>query len=254
MHDLMNARRPLLLFIAALLSGLAFMARAEDSGEACHYRRPKLDAAAPADRPRFKRSGEVELADGIKVPAYSLSMVSGGMAEGGRSKYTPGKRGPKITIPSEMAGRLEAYATPMGTIVVPKGWTPRRAAEGADGSFLIYFAPDTSGQSYLSVENTAACVGCAYSAASRYFESARKLAKDDGFMYCSSAESVHSVTLNPFQRSYEIKPVDGNPVDGLAYFNPGDDLMFYEVEVSAPGSEHALASAVLNQFVIPKKK
>ncbi len=59
--------------------------------------------------------------------------------------------------------------------------------------------------------------------------------------------------LNAVQRAYAIE-TGGNPVDGLAYFSPDDDLMFYAVEISAPAAQHALAQAVLNQFVIPRAK
>jgi hypothetical protein len=225
-------------------------AQTEDLGQACTYHRPTFDPAS-ADTPKPMRAGAVTV-NGFNIPAYGISL-SNPLRASGFATYTPGKRGPKIRLTPEMAGRLEAYATPMGTILVPGGWTPRSGAEGADGSFVIYFTPDAGGESYMSVESTAACVGCAYSSASWYFKSARALARDNGFAYCRSAAGVHSVPLNPVQRAYRIKTAQGNPVDGLAYFNPDDDLMFYEVEISLPAAQHALATAVLNQFVIARK-
>lgn len=243
--------RAAILWAGLACAGLACAALADDFGEACVYHRPHLEEASGAP-PKFQRAGEVAVG-ALKIPAYSLSMEDGGLRSGGVSTYAPGKKGPRVKLKPELASQLEAYATPMGTILVPKGWRPRLAARGADGSFAIFFAPDAGGQSYMSVKNTAACVGCAYSSASWYFENARALARQDGFGYCRSAEGVHSVALNPFQRAYRIATGEGNPVDGLAYFDPGDDLMFYDVQFSAPAAQHALASAVLNQFVIPRR-
>ncbi len=243
-----------LLLSLAGLAGVPCAAQAgqtapgDDLGEACSYHRPKFDQAS-ADSPKYKRAGEVTVS-GLKIPAFGVSL-SNLLEASGFSAYAPGKQGPRITLTREMADQIEVYATPMGAILVPRGWTPRSGAEGADGSFYVIFAPDATGQTYFSVSNTSACIGCAYSSASWYFENARELAKSNGYPYCRSAEGVHSVPLNRVQRAYRIDTAGANPVDGLAYFNPDDDFMFYEAEISAPASQHALASAVLNQFVIP---
>ncbi len=104
---------------------------------------------------------------------------------------------------------------------------------------------------YLS--STGACAGCAESDASLYFDTVRESAKGDMFPYCRKPDFVRSVPLGPDQRAYSIKVTDGNPVDGWAYFNQDDNVEYYDVQISAPASQHALASAVLNQFVIPRK-
>lgn len=220
----------------------------DDLGQACAYHRPKL-GQTPAERPRFKRVTDV-VVNGVGMPAYSLSLSDGGGRAGSFATYRPHAKPVPIKLGPKATTRFDVYATPDGTVLVPRGWAPRVGALGADGSFFVTFAPDASGQTYLSISNTSACVGCAYSSASWYFKRARALAKDNGFAYCRSAKGVSSVRLNPVQRAYRIRIAGGNPVDGLAYFNPDDDLMFYEVEISAPASKHALATAVLNQFVL----
>jgi hypothetical protein len=250
----MSAKRwTVFLFMLTGLAGvpctaLAGDARpADDLGHLCTFHRPTLKQA-PAERPKFNRVADVAV-NGARAPAYSLSLTAGGLPEGGFATYRPDAKPLHVKFKTTAGMRFDLYAIPTGTIFVPSGWTPRSGAKGADGSFYIVFAPDVTGKAYLYISNTAACVGCAYSSASEYFESARALAKKDGFAYCRSAEGVHIVALNPVQRAFRID-TDGNPVDGLAYFNPDDDLMFYEVEVSLPVSQHALATVLLNQFVI----
>lgn len=223
--------------------------QAEDLGQACAYHRPRL-TQTPADRPQFKRVTDV-IINGVRMPAYSLSLTDGGRRAGAFATYQPDAKFISIRLKPKSAASFVVFAMPWGTILVPRGWKPRVGALGADGSYYIIFAPDASNRSYLSISNTSACVGCAYSSASWYFRRARALARKNGYAYCRSTKGIHSVRINRVQRAYRIKTAVGNPVDGLAYFNPDDDLMFYEVEISAPASKHALASAVLNQFVVP---
>ncbi len=250
----MKALPQLSILLFALLTGIPFAAHAaddEDMGSDCTYRRPDFK-----DRsiPKFQRAGEVMLAGGLKIPAYSLSMDSGILEEGELQTYTPGKPNPEaMKLKPEFANQLDAYATPMGMVLVPRGWMPVDASEGADGSFYIYFAPDTSGQTYLSISNTSACVGCAYMSASLYFDEARNLAKENTFPYCRASRAVHAVPLNPTQKAYRIVVTEGNPVDGLAYFDSNEDEPYYDVRISVPAAQHALASAILNQFVLSKK-
>ncbi len=248
----MKALPQLRIMLLVLLTGMPFAAHAaddEDLASDCSYHRPDFKDRSV---PKFQRAGEVALAGGLKIPAYSLSMPNL-LSEGGFQTYTLEKTYPNVKLKPESASQLDVYPTPVGTMLVPRGWTPIDASEGADGSFYIYFAPDTTGQSYLYIHNTAACLGCAYMEASLYFEEARKLAKENTFPYCRASRAVHAVPLNPTQKAYRIDVTDGNPVDGLAYFDSNEDEPYYDVRISVPAAQHALASLILNQFVLSKK-
>lgn len=224
---------------------------ADDLGMACIYHRPAL-AQASADRPKFTPADDLAL-DGMQLPAYSLSLSDGGGRPGSFASYRPDATPPHPGIKQKAAAQLAVYAIPGGSMLVPRGWQPRVGALGADGSFFVVFAPDDTGQTYMSISNTAACIGCAYSSASWYFKQAVPFAKAQGFAYCRSTRGVKSVRVSRVQRTFRINSTGGNPVDGVAYFNPDDDQMFYEVEISVPASQHALAMSVLKQFLIPEK-
>ncbi len=251
--QMMKALPQLPIMLLILLTGMPLAAHAaeddEDMGSDCTYHRPDFKERSI---PKFQHAGEVTLAGGLKIPAYSLSMTSGALNEGELQTYTPKEPYPNIKLKPELASQLDAYATPMGMVLIPRGWKPIDAAENFDGRLYIAFAPDTSGQSYLSIESAGACMGCAYGDASLYFANARKYARENAFSYCRASRAVHSVSLNPTQKAYRIDVTEGNPVNGLAHFN-ADDQYFYDVRISVPAAQHALASVILNQFVLSKK-
>jgi len=242
--------RKLHILCFIFLAGWAFSASADDVGETYSFHRPGIKVSSE-EMPKSVRSGEATLAGGLRVPMFSLSMVSG--AQEGFENFTPEARNPDIRIKPEFANQLAAYASPVGTILVPKDWSVRKAASGADGSVYMLFAPDTSGQSYLSISSSGACAGCAMSSGSLYFDEARKLAKDDEFPFYRKSDIVRTARLGRFQKSYSIKVTDGNPVDGIAYFNAADDLSFLDVQISAPATMHPLATVILNQFKLSGK-
>lgn len=248
----MQPLRHLRFLFLPLLAATSLVAHAEDAGETYTFHRPSF-TSAPGDLPKAQRSGDVALADGSKVAAYSLTMGSG-IAEQGFETFAPEGRKLDADIKPGLAAQLDAYAYPLGIILVPKGWAPRSAGAGADGSVALVFAPDNSGQSYLSFSHTGACVGCAYSEASPYFAGARKLAKENDFMFYRESNAIQTVPLNPWQMAYSVKAPGGNPVDGLAFFDADGDIGFYDVQISIPAAQHALATALLNQFVLPKKR
>lgn len=238
------------LFLFFVLSVQVLAANATDEGEVYLFHRP-THKNFTNETPKSVRSGDVVLVGGLKVPVYSLTMVSGG--QDGLETFAPKTRNLSVKINPELANQLEAYAYPMGIILVPKNWSARSASVGADGSVYMIFAPDTSGQTYLSFSHAGACVGCAYMAGSLYFEEARNLAKKLGFPFYQESEIVRTVKLNQTENGYSIKITEGNPVDGLVSFDIADDYHFFDVQISAPADQHAMATAILNQFILPNK-
>ncbi len=214
-------------------------------GKEFSYHRPDFKVA-PGDTPKSKRVGDVETRNGVKIPVYALSMPSG--STDGLQTFTPQSRQLDLELKPEIAAQLDAYAYSEGVILVPKNWSILRAGAGADGSTALLFAPDKSGQSYLSFESAGACIGCAYSNASAYFDEARKLAKQDDFLFYRKSDLIQSVQLGRVEKGYRIK-TEGNPVDGIAYFDSSSDFPFFDVQISLPATQHPLATAVLNQFV-----
>jgi hypothetical protein len=200
--------------------------------------------------PQVRRAGDVELVGGFKVPVYSVSMVSG--AQDGLETFAPQTTKLNIRVAAEIANKLDAYAYPMGIMLVPKKWVVRSARYGADASVYMLFSPDTSGQSYLSFSSAGACAGCAISDGSLYFEEAKKQAKSNEFFFYRASKIVRTETLNRFLKRYRIKGAHGNPVSGMAYFDEDDDLPFSDVQISAPVDQQSMVSAILNQFNVPK--
>lgn len=247
-------RGRLIFAFTLALAAVAVVARAADEFdekvEVCKFHRPTFEAS-PTGLPKVKRVEDATV-NGVKIPAYSLSTEDASQ-ESGMSTYTPHGKPFAIKLKPEIANQLEAYATPMGTILAPKGWAPVAGAEGADGSFRIAFAPDRTGRAYLSLESTGNCAGCAFLASSMYFGHAVAREEDDPLFTCLKPDFVHAVPLNPDQMAYTIKADAGNPIDGVAYYNTDVNVVFYDVQVSMPASQHAMASVLLNQFVIPKK-
>jgi hypothetical protein len=244
-----SLRTKFLPWVALLFLAFATNALAEESAFVFH--RPNFKDKL-LDKPVAEPAGEIELNGGIKVPVFSLAMVSGRQDD--KEIFRPQVKRLAIDVKPDVAARLYAYAYPMGIILVPKNWQAWSAAVGADGSAALLFAPDASGQNYLAYSNSGACVGCALSSASLYFDEAKKKAKDDDFVYYSRPANLKMVRLNQFERAYNIAVKSGNPVDGLAYYNAGDDFPFFDVQVSLDKDDHELARAILNQFNASKNR
>ena len=232
-----------LTWFALLLLALATNAVAGETVFVFH--RPDFKDKS-LDKPIVTAAGEIELRGGIKVPVFSLAMDSGRVE--GKEIFQPRVKRLDIDIKPEIAGRLYAYAYPTGIILVPKNWQAWSAAVGADGSMVLLFAPDASGQNYLLYSSTGACIGCAFSVGSLYFDEAKKLATESEFTTYRRPSTLRMVRLSEFEKAYNFSSQNGNPVDGLAYFNPGDDFPFFDAQVSLDKGDHDLTTVILNQF------
>jgi len=235
------------LFIAVI--GINSIA-ASENGQVYSYHRPDVNVKS-ADIPTASRFGDLELADGANIPLYSLSMNSGRTASG-PEKFEPKTSKLNFTLKNEISYQLAAYAHNEGIILVPKSWAARSAGIGVDGSMYLLFGPEKPDGSYMLYSSTGACVGCAESDASLYFDEARRRAKDNEFMFYRKSNLIRLLSLNDFEKAYSIRLKSGNPVDGIAYFDGSSDFKFFDVQISLPKSQHELATVILNQFLVGK--
>jgi len=242
----MNVIEILKLCMPVTLVGCVAVANAEEADYVYSFHRPNLDIASEKV-PKAIPAGFLELAGDVKIPVYSLVMSSG-RTESGPETFEPKSSKLDLTIKPEVAAQLDAYAYNQGIILVPRNWKVRSGGIGFDGSMYLLFAPDKSGQIYLLYSSSGACYGCALTSASLYFKEAKKMAKEDEFGTYRHSSAIQMVTLNKFEKAYSVKVKNGNPVDGIAYFDSADDFPFFDVQISAPLELHYLATAVLNQF------
>jgi len=204
----------------------------------------------PEDQPKAQRLGELKLNGDIRLPAFQLT-VKDGIAESGWSTATPDSLEVRSTCDPKFAGRLSAFYHTNGWILVPKDWKAVRGANGVDGSEAITFAPPT-GVGRLSYWTPGACVGCALSTAAVFFPEAQREAKKEDFLFYNGTNvPLKTVRIRPKMVAYRAV-VEGQPIDGLALFDPDNDYFFFMVEVSLPDQDRDLAKPILNWF-LPKK-
>ena len=203
-----------------------------------------------ADLPKVKSIGEIVINGTVHVPAFQLT-VQDGIEDSGWSTATPETLKIQGHLDPKAAGRLVAYYHANGWILVPKGWRVTRGAQGVDGSGAISFAP-TTGQGHLTHWTAGACVGCAQSTASVFFLEAHRSAKENDFLfYEGSNVPLKTVRIRPKVMAYRAV-VEGQPIDGLAFYDEESDLPYHQVEVSLPSAERDLATPILNWFLPPK--
>lgn len=207
------------------------------------------------DIPKSKHVGELTFKNGTHMTAYILTVVSGAEESGWETPEID-----SLTIDSDFnadsAKRLDAYAYPNGWIIVPKGWKPVDAGSGANGSVSLLFAPDKSGETYLTYHSSGACVGCAQSSASLFFLNAKQSAKNNDFSYYdrTNVKSLKTVKLRPNYVAYSYRFDRGNLVNGLAIYDEENEGAIYKnIVIRLPDHDQKVSSAILNWFV-PKKR
>ncbi len=253
----MNSRSRSKWALILIISAIAIPAAAEDSAgysdpppEVCKFERPKINDK-PDLIPKVKRVSDVNL-NGTPIPTYSLA-IDDPDADSGYTTYTPKVESISVKPKADDAKQFKAYGTPMGTVIVPADWIPREGAIGTNASFHIVFAPDTTGQIYLLVESDGFCAGCSQLDSSMYFGHSVAREEDDPLFTCLKPSFVRTVEINPNQVAYQINADNKNPIDGVAYYSWDDNIQFWNAQISMPKDQHALASKILNQFVIHKK-
>jgi hypothetical protein len=201
-------------------------------------------------------AGNFVVNDTLIIPAYVVSTEDATSETG--ELMTPDLSQKNMTaqaeISPEMASQLSVYWTCDGWVLVPRGWQLVRAAVGADNSSVYEFREPNNGAGVVSLyDSGGACVGCALSLAAPYFPDAKKEADDMFGQSASGLEAqLHAVKLGKHTVAYSRKNAKGQSVDGLAYYQAGDDYEAFTFEVSLPQVQHALATAILNWRLPPK--
>ena len=203
-----------------------------------------------ADQPKVKAIGDLVINGTIHIPAHQLTVLDS-IEESGWSTVAPETMKIQGHLDPKFAGRLAAYFQANGWILAPQSWKVTRGAQGVDGSAVVVFAPPT-GQGYLTYSTAGACVGCAQSTASIFFPDARRSAEQNDFLFYDGTNvPVKTVRIRPKIMAYHAV-VDGQPIDGLAFYDEENDYEFIQVEVSLPAAERDLATPILNWFLPPK--
>ncbi len=147
------------------------------------------DASRPASIPgKDYRIEPIQARDAagavIGVPAFALDVYLGAPDLGWDSvklaklPVVPG------TIPAAVRKRISLiYSTDRGWLAVPRGWRPRRVADGMDGtSALLYSASGGFDHGWLSLEVIPVCQVCVWDQTNGFIPAAYKLVgRADGF-------------------------------------------------------------------------
>lgn len=70
-------------------------------------------------------------------------------------------------------------------------------------------------------------------------------------IYENANVPLKTVRIRPKVMAYQAV-VEGQPIDGLAFYDEESDFQFFDVEVSLPAPERDLATPILNWFLPPK--
>lgn len=203
-----------------------------------------------ADQPKVKGIGDLVINGTLHLPAYQLTMQDG-IEDSGWSTTAPKTMKIQGHLDPKFAGRLAAYFHANGWILAPRNWKVTRGAQGVDGSMVVNFAPPGK-QGHLSYWTAGACVGCAQSTAGVFFPEARRAAKENDFLiYNGTNVPLKTIRIRPKIMAYRAV-VDGQPIDGLAFYDEENDFQFFQVEVSLPAPERDLATPILNWFLLSK--
>ncbi len=203
-------------------------------------------APAPADAPKARPIGELVVNGSLRMPAYAITVVDG--IDGWTTARPETMKIDGAKLAAAQAARLAAYSTPAGWMLVPRGWKLLAGGVGADGSIAITFVP-SSGQGHFDFYDASACRGCAETPASLFFPEARADAKRDGYpAYERSASPLTLTRLGKHRMLYRTV-VDGQPIDGIAYYDSASDLPYRSHQVSLPAAQRDLATPILNWYL-----
>lgn len=200
------------------------------------------DSLTPAGTATFK--------NGVRIPAYTVNyQVDGGIITS-EDSCRNNRCNFQFAIPAEQATSLKLlklYYLPW--VLVPKEAKITRSAVGGNGSAVL----EVKGPRAKIVEyDSSACVGCAYSLASQYFDNARRLERET---FPDTSVTPLKTGLKSVRKDYTTAfysyPSNGRITHGVAKFfdgSKGEDVGFNQMEVTVDGRNTKLATTILNFY------
>lgn len=201
--------------------------------------------------PTPKSVGKLQFSNG-SIPAYQVYFTAGYSDKDYETTTAENFKIPKA-LDKKLQKELVAYSFDGRWILIPKNWHFVEAGVGANGSRAIAFAPPTGQTGHFTYwTNSGGCVGCALDSASLFFKEADKLNQqqyDSKPHYHDSYPTLTSTQIRPYTQAYRTT-INGQNIDGLAYFNHDYDSTYTElVEVSLPKNQTHLATPMLNWWL-----
>jgi serine/threonine protein kinase len=174
-----------------------------------------------------------------------------------------------VDLPASTASQLAFYTTQtesVAPVLGPAGWSCA-ATVGGDGSTSIDIYPGIAdpvqgpvGEPLVTAHSDSACQGCVFSTVCRFVPSAGdQLGYGNDFFTCQAAPPGESVywlrgSANgspPLSDAVAFTdPANPDSLNGVVlYDNPNHQSSASEDDCTLPASEHALCTAILNNFV-----
>ncbi len=233
----------MLIVLTILVSGffIPILAVHADTYEFTLVRKPPT-----ADQiPKMKYVGNLIVNRAIEIPAYTVTVTSGASDEW--ETIEPESFSINGNLDKKYADKFSAYY--FGNwILLPKDWKLLDGGIGANGSKRLVFVPP-AGKGYFEYNNLGPSLGEAISSASLFFPEAKREAKNSGFtLYDNTTTPLKVVHMKARQNKTVMYQtiVQGQPIDGLADYDPSSDFQFHQWEISLPNGQRELATPILN--------
>ncbi len=202
--------------------------------------------------------GTATFKNNVRIPAYAIryqNPLADGMATSEGSCHHNACSF-QFSIPAEQANTLKLLKLDgISWVLIPKDATITRAQVGADGSAVL---AAKSPKAAISAYDSSACVGCALSAASPYFNNAKKQMQETfpGLDSSQPKKGLKSIRKDHTTAFYSY-PANGKTTHGVAKFHDGsqhNDVNFNQLEVTIDQSHTKLATTILNFYYFQNKQ
>lgn len=195
--------------------------------------------------------GVAKLANAVQLPAYQAS-YSAGWSDKQYEIASPNSLKVTANVDPKLSDELALYYVADLWVLIPKNWQLTNAAEGANGSYYISFAPPNGQKGHFIFESSGACYGCGVNMASQFFKTADKLNQADYGAKTRYRGDLNMVNIRPHTKAWRAT-IDGQNIDGLAFWNADDIRVAQNVQVSLPKSQAHLATPILNWWLSASK-
>lgn len=180
---------------------------------------PDLSMSAEASDHRM-----LDLGDGRLGVAMEDPLAEPGARLSGQPQDTPPSAAP--------AGHLWLWSEASDWLLVPAGWTVRRAAVGVDGSWLIDLVAPAGERGRMRASGMGGCVGCALSAGAPHFPRYHALAEANEFLFCEGfAVPLTETGRSERWRRFHYTDAEGRKVAVEVEIDP-DGASYREVAIT----------------------